>query len=67
MSNAKKCDRCKCLYEVYSGIELQSKGNKYNSIYFSNGYRDKYCDLCQNCMSFLIDWIKKGNQDGDKE
>ncbi len=61
MSIAKKCDKCKCLYEVYNGIELKSNGNKYNSMIISNGYKNKGYDLCPNCMSSLIDWIKKGD------
>ena len=63
--NAKKCDRCKKLYEDY-----RDKGNRRNAIKVVyrdfNGtiYDDDPCDLCPACMESFKKWLKEGNQNG---
>ena len=65
MSNAKKCDRCGKLYEEYNGIRLKGQGNGYQYLYLGgNNIVSKLFDLCEDCMTEVIDWIKAG---GDKE
>lgn len=59
MSNALKCDRCGKLYEAYVGVQLVERGNSYHSFTISGHGRIKSYDLCEECMSSLIDWIKE--------
>lgn len=61
MSNAKKCDRCGKLYENYKGVKITEGGNSYNTVIFTgNNYGNRDFDLCPDCMSKLIEFIKEG-------
>lgn len=64
MANALKCDRCGKLYEPYKGIRLQDKGAYYCSMSFFSEYgcNRRDFDLCPECMTKLVEFIK-----GDKE
>lgn len=61
--NAKKCDRCKKLYEDY-----RDEGNRGNSIRL--GFRDvvigfigiELFDLCPACMESFKTWLKEGER-----
>lgn len=61
MSNAKKCDRCGKLYELYEGYSVEEGGNRYDKFilvhHWSSAGRDY--DLCPECMESLIEWIKE--------
>ena len=59
MSNALKCDRCGKLYEKYVGIQLVENGNSFHGFSISGYGRANTYDLCEECMSSLIDWIKE--------
>lgn len=58
--NARKCDRCKKLYEEYNTANCRGK---YNAIIFANvDYKnDRFThgnvDLCPECMSILCTWL----------
>ena len=56
MANAKKCDRCGKLYEMYRGIPLIDEGNVYHAlILVDQRYDDrKPFDLCPECMQKVI-------------
>lgn len=55
MAEAKKCDRCGKLYEIYVGIPLVSGGNKYHAVKFANfGCSTAWLDLCPDCMKKLV-------------
>lgn len=60
MSNAKKCDRCRKLYEFYDGYAVQNGGNKYDtlSLFHHWNTESRRYDLCPECMQSLIEWIK---------
>ena len=60
MSNALKCDRCGKLYEKYGGIREFETGNSFCRFDIAGNWGYKTYDLCEDCMSSLIDWIKKG-------
>lgn len=63
MSNALKCDRCGKLYEHYSGIQLVENGNRYYCFLIAGNGKNKTYDLCEECMSSLIDWIKEAQNE----
>lgn len=58
--NAKKCDACGALYEIYNGRALFPKTCKANSLKFINnsdtgGYREHdKMDICPDCMTEII-------------
>lgn len=64
MANALKCDRCGKLYEHYNGIRVVDKCNYYCSMSFfsEHGWNRRDYDLCPECMTKLVEFIK-----GDKE
>ena len=57
--NAKKCDACGALYEIYNGRALFPKTCKANSLKFINsgaggyGEYDKM-DICPDCMAKVV-------------
>lgn len=61
MSDAKKCDRCRKLYENYDGCKVQEGGNSYNKVALLRGWTDSFreYDLCPECMRLFIKWIKE--------
>ena len=63
MSNALKCDRCGKLYETYVGIRLVENGNSYYCFLLAGNGKHKTYDLCKECMSSLIDWIKEAQNE----
>jgi hypothetical protein len=65
MSNAKKCDRCGKLYELYDGCKVQKGGHSYNKVAFLRSWNDpcKEYDLCPECMELLIKWMKEDSND----
>lgn len=48
--NAKKCDRCKSLYEERCTPDLQL-------IRYRHPYGDERIDLCPECLSELEKWL----------
>ena len=59
MADAKKCDRCGALYDIYDGITFITNGWEYNHMaIFTNSSVSKTFDLCPNCMGKLIDFLK---------
>ena len=67
MADAKKCDRCKKYYDDYDGIAFsETLTNRYNRMHLirSDDYdcRYKRFDLCPDCMSALISFIKQGEK-----
>ena len=61
--NAKKCDRCKKLYEDYSDEETGSNAirlmcRKVEGILFGN----EFFDLCHACMESFKNWLKEGER-----
>lgn len=56
--NAKKCDACGTLYEMYNGQRLFPKTCKANSIKFINfngSYVDhSRMDICPDCMAKVV-------------
>ena len=59
MADAKKCDRCGALYDIYCGIAFVTNGWEYNHMaIFANGGVSKTFDLCPNCMGELINFLK---------
>ena len=60
MSNAKKCDKCGNLYENYKGVQITEGGNSYHTVIFKDDYLyERYYDLCPDCMSKLIGFMKE--------
>ena len=58
MADAKKCDRCDRLYEIYDGIPVTEKGFKYRQLRLVAG--DSICktyDLCPTCMTQIIAFL----------
>ena len=60
MSNAKKCDRCGKFYDKYKGVRRIEGGFFYDSIALS-GDKCAFIDLCETCMTDLINWLDGGN------
>ena len=61
MANAKKCDRCGDLYEMYDGIKFEEKVNlSYNHIHVLTNHDSvhKTFDLCPICMNKLINFLE---------
>ena len=60
MANAKKCDRCGKLYEHYNGKPFIDDGSEYNwvRIYTTHGSAWRDFDLCPDCMTKLIAFLK---------
>lgn len=55
MANARKCDRCGKLYEIYRGIPLIEGRNAYHALdLIDQKYDRKHCDLCQDCMQEVV-------------
>jgi len=66
MAVARKCDRCKSLYEIYDGIGFSDTNlNKWSSMklctHFTNDRYIEY-DLCPNCMKALLSFINDGKK-----
>ena len=59
MSEAKKCDRCGKLYEYYQGVQLIDSGNHFTAVMLCGHGKTKLFDLCEDCMSQLINWVKQ--------
>lgn len=59
MSDAKKCDRCGKLYEIYNGVEYKKFRQKFDWVEIRGGMSDprRGFDLCEDCMMDLIDWL----------
>lgn len=60
MANALKCDRCGKLYENYKGIRIGDRGAYYccMSIITSDGWVRRGYDLCPECMTKLVEFLK---------
>ena len=58
MAEARKCDRCGELYELYEGIQLNEGRNFYRCCTLVGSSSVLSLDLCPKCMTDLIDWIK---------
>lgn len=65
---AYKCDRCGSLYEQdqYDGLPLVEDGNKYTMfcLLTKAPMTEKQYDLCKNCMTSLINWVKNVGKGG---
>ncbi len=68
MADAKKCDRCGKYYDDYDGVAFSEAitANRYDRMnlvraddYYS---KCKRFDLCPDCMSALISFIKQGEK-----
>ncbi len=65
MADAKKCDRCGKYYDDYDGVAFSEAvtRNKYDRMHLvradDRGVYKKF-DLCPDCMSALISFIKQG-------
>lgn len=57
MADAKKCDRCNRLYEIYDGIPVNERGFKYNVLQLYNGSVHRTYDLCPTCMTQVIAFL----------
>jgi hypothetical protein len=70
MADAKKCDRCGNLYENYDGVEyyedLSAFGElvKFDEMRLvrADGCGFRHFDLCPDCMTALISFIKQGEK-----
>ena len=61
--NAKKCDRCKKLYEDYR--DKETRGNAVRLVYRSDDYSTaniEHIDLCPACMESFKNWLKEGER-----
>ena len=61
--NAKKCDRCKKLYEEYRDEETRSNAirlmrRKVEGSLLGN----EFFDLCHACMESFKKWLKEGER-----
>lgn len=67
MADAKKCDRCGNLYEMYVGIKFEKDSFPYNHIHTLTNHDSvhKTFDLCPTCMDKLIMFLKM--MDNDEE
>lgn len=63
MANARKCDRCGKLYEIYRGIPLMDGRNAYHALaLIDQKYDRKHFDLCQDCMQQVVYFLNnEGN------
>ena len=61
MANALKCDRCGKLYEIYRGVTFD--GHDYRCIEIHGMLMAKSFDLCPDCMTKLIDFLKAQEDD----
>lgn len=66
MVNAKKCDKCGKLYELYdreyhgmyiNGISLVEMGT-----FFGSHTTKMYIDLCPDCLTELTEWLEGGEK-----
>ena len=58
MADAKKCDRCDRLYEIYDGIPVIERGFKYRTLQLVAGDTiHKTYDLCPTCMTQVIAFL----------
>jgi hypothetical protein len=67
MAEAKKCDRCNRLYEIYDGIPVTEKGIKYRQLRLVGG--ESICkayDLCPTCMTQIIAFLNNHKESGTK-
>ena len=63
MAEARKCDRCGKLYEIYTVIGLPNDLRKVSTITTGNDNADNESrDLCPECMDEFIEWYKKGQE-----
>lgn len=65
--NAKKCDRCKVLYEEYNAKSYDADPNCLGLYQGESGgiyYLLKRIDLCPECMAKLQEWLKGDETDG---
>lgn len=54
MAEAKKCDRCGNLYELYDGV-LFKDSRKYHAVKFASfNCSSAWLDLCPDCMKKLV-------------
>lgn len=54
MAEAKKCDRCGKLYELYAGVPF-TDNRKYYAVRFANiSCSSGWLDLCPDCMKKLV-------------
>lgn len=60
MANAKKCDRCGVLYEIYNGIKIERGGNSFNwlRLFTTHGVAYREFELCPECMTKLVGFLK---------
>lgn len=63
MTNAKQCDRCKKLYLPYKGVQLRKGGNGYTYLSICGYGKENSYDLCEECMTSLIKWIKEAENE----
>lgn len=64
--NAKKCDRCGKLYELYDGIKFQPTSNSYYIVRFENALIGRDFDMCPDCMKKIIEFMKAGKEGGEE-
>ena len=60
MADAKKCDRCDKLYEIYDGIPITAMGTglKYSKLQLVAGESiTKKYDLCPTCMTQVVAFL----------
>lgn len=65
MANAKKCDRCGKLYEVYHGIQMCKDGHFYDTVIVANLGMSRSYDMCPECMTKLKEFLTE--MGGDEE
>lgn len=65
MANAKKCDRCGNLYELYSGIQIGKGGHFYHTALVANSNISRSYDMCPECMTKLKEFLTE--MEGDEE
>lgn len=65
---AKKCDRCGCLYENYNKKNDSKNPNGFHLLNideFGNSFSHKTIDLCQCCMTAMLDWFNGGTKNDE--
>jgi len=67
MANAKKCDRCCSLYELYEGIDFGKDEYKYNwlRLFTTHGAAYKTYDLCPTCMTKVVAFLNNKEAESD--